>query len=293
MRKVVGRRHEERLVVQRRARLFLHVRLQPARRATAHARACRDVVEDRFEALRRPVAVEPCDDLAVLVEEQDSRGELDAELSSELLLGHDAAVDPGRVSIAPDVERNRDEMPARGLDDRSLGEIDPHQLRAIGAAVLAEVDEQALVLARRVGDVLAEIEEGRREPRGDVDRLRRRGLRDRHGTGAGSKRQHEHHDGPDSHSHPAVAAVSCPATEYRRADRAGQSPPRALAEAGFEVSLLAPRNGRHATRSPGRTAAPRGSPASRMARRQPGGMRRSAQRSRRSRKRLPPHRATR
>ena len=97
--------------------------------------------------------------------------------AAERLLGHRAAVEPLHFPVAPQVERDRDEMPSRLVDDRALREVRDHQLRAVRAAVLAEVDEQALAVARGIVEVLAKVEERGREPRRDVDRVRRRLLR--------------------------------------------------------------------------------------------------------------------
>ena len=134
--------------------------------------------------MRRPVAVEPRDDGALLVEEQQRRRELHVERARERLLAHRPPVDPGRLAVAPDVERDRDEMAARLVDDRALREVGDHQLPAVRAAVLAEVDHHPAAVLRRVGDVLAEIEERLGEPRRNVDRVGRRILRARAGRDA-------------------------------------------------------------------------------------------------------------
>ena len=87
------------------------------------------------------IAVESRDHVAALVEEQKRRRELHAERCGQLLFAHDAAVDPRHFTVAPDVERDGDEMLARFLHDRALRKIGHHQLRAVRTAVLAEIDE--------------------------------------------------------------------------------------------------------------------------------------------------------
>ena len=64
-------------------------------------------------------------------------------------------------------------MLARFLHDAALGEICHHELLAVGAAVLTEIHQQPPAGTRCLHDVLAQIEEGIRKPRWNVDCVRR------------------------------------------------------------------------------------------------------------------------
>jgi hypothetical protein len=124
----------------------------------------RDIVERRVEPGRRVVAVEPQRNLALLVEKHQRRRELHAQAGRELLLGRRAAVGPHHFAVAPDVERQRDEMPAHALHRLGLAEVHFEQPLAIRAAVLAEVEHHALLLLRRVGHVLRQVKQRLGEP---------------------------------------------------------------------------------------------------------------------------------
>jgi hypothetical protein len=65
-------------------------------------------------------------------------------------------------------------------------------LLAVWAAILAEIDEEPPVLLRRVGNVLTKIEEARREPWRNIDRVGRGLLRSRKIGHSHRQRQGEH-----------------------------------------------------------------------------------------------------
>src|SRR6202158_4123016 len=133
----------------------------------------RDIVEHRFEALRRIVAVETRHDLSFFVEKEEGRSELHLEYACELLLGHDATIEPRHFAVAPHVHRERDEVLARFLHDAALVEIGHHELLAVGAAILTEIHQQPPAVARCLRDVLAQIEKSIRKPRWNIDCVRR------------------------------------------------------------------------------------------------------------------------
>ncbi len=177
--KVVRRRQKEGLVGQPRTGRIAdmsgevggerHVPLVPA----GH------IIEHRFEPVRRIVAVEPRDNLAALVEEEKRGGELHVESPRQRFFAHRAPIDPGRLPVAPEVERDRDKMPAGFLDDAALGKIGRHERLTVRATVLAEIDHEPAMVARRVADIVAKVEERLGEPRRDVDGVRRGVLRRR------------------------------------------------------------------------------------------------------------------
>ena len=127
-------------------------------------------VEHRLEAVRRVVAVQPRHDPAALVEKDERRRELDFQEGRELFLGEFLSVRPGYLAVAPDVERNREEILSRLVGDRFLAEVGQDQFLAVGAVVLLEEDHEPLALARGLAHVLPEIEESLGEPRRQCDR---------------------------------------------------------------------------------------------------------------------------
>ena len=112
-------------------------------------------IERGLEVVRLVVPVQPQGHIAALVEKQDRRGELHLEPRGELLLRSQGAVGPRDLAIAPDIERERHEVLLRFPGDLGLPEIHFQEPLAIRAAILAEVEEHALLLRRGFGDVLA------------------------------------------------------------------------------------------------------------------------------------------
>src|SRR5437867_9080761 len=166
---VVRPPEEERLVVQYRTRRLAHALLEIVAERLLPFQMPRDIVEHRFEALRRIIAVETRHHLSFFVEKEERRRELHVEHACELLLGHDATIEPRHFAVAPHVYCERDKVLARFLHDAALGEIGHHELLAVGAAILTEIHEQPPAVARCLRNVLAQIEEGIRKPRWNID----------------------------------------------------------------------------------------------------------------------------
>jgi len=136
--------------------------------------AAGNIVERGVQLVRGIVSVEAQRHSAAFVEEQERRGELDLEKGRQRLLREDPAVGPGDLAVGPDIDGDGVEMPARLVRDRLFAEAGAHQLPAIRAAVLPEVDQQALAFPGGFAHVLAEVEEGLPEPRRNIDGMRAR-----------------------------------------------------------------------------------------------------------------------
>src|SRR5262249_47224796 len=89
----------------------------------------------------------------------------------EFLLAQHAAIRPGYLAVAPDIDFDRIEMAAREIGDFLLCEIDAHQLAAVRAAVLSEIQEEALALRRCIARVFPDVEKGLLEPGRYLDRV--------------------------------------------------------------------------------------------------------------------------
>ena len=81
---------------------------------------------------------------ALLIKEQQRRGELDFEQCTQRLLSELAPVDPRHFAVAAQIECDAHKVLLRTGDYVLLAEVDPHQRRAVGTAVLAEIDQQPL-----------------------------------------------------------------------------------------------------------------------------------------------------
>jgi hypothetical protein len=85
--------------------------------------------------------------------------------AGELLLAHHFAVGRGHLAVAKDVERDRHEALLNPRGDLRLAEVHLDHALAVGTAVLLEVEDDALVLLRRIGDLLRQDEQRLCEPR--------------------------------------------------------------------------------------------------------------------------------
>src|SRR5690606_10067840 len=117
-----------------------------------------------------------------LVEEQERGRELHLQARRQLLLGGLGAIDPRHFPVAPDVEGDRVKVLGDALGDVLLPEAVVQQAPAVGAAVLAEVEHEALAGGCGIARIAADVEEGRLEDGGKLDGMRRgreRGCRTR------------------------------------------------------------------------------------------------------------------
>lgn len=123
-----------------------------------------DVLQGRKKLWGRVIAIDPHYLAAVYIEEQDRGREHHLVLGREFLLGEDF---PGKIRyrpVTPYVDGDRIEVVACVIGDVFLAEIAVEQGRAIGAPVLAEIDQQALAVGAGLGRVLLEIQERTLEP---------------------------------------------------------------------------------------------------------------------------------
>lgn len=157
---VVGRLHEEGLYVERRAGTGLRHAAHVLGEVTLPFQAPRRVIERRREAVRRVVTVDAGDELALFVEQQHGRGELHGKELRQFFFAPDLAVEPGHLAVTEEVEADGDEVLRHLVHDVLLREAGRHQLLAVGAALLAEIEQQALARLRRLGGVVRQFEEG-------------------------------------------------------------------------------------------------------------------------------------
>ncbi len=132
----------------------------------------RDVLQRGAKILGRIVAVETQHGLAALVEKQQRRRILHLQRRGKGFFGENLAADADNLAVAPHVQRDAVEViDDVGLDCR-VGEVFLDQARAVRAALLVEIQHDALAGRGGLGDVFLELEKALLEP---VRLLRRDG----------------------------------------------------------------------------------------------------------------------
>ena len=119
--------------------------------------------------MRRVVAVQPGGDAAFFVQQQNGRRELHLQPLRQNLFRRPAAVYPGHLPIAPDIERDRDVVLTGEGDDVLLAETGLRQFAAVRAAGLGEINQHPLA---GVTHLVVKFQEGLREPGRVFDFLR-------------------------------------------------------------------------------------------------------------------------
>ena len=110
------------------------------------------------------IAIDTQNHCSLFIEKQQRWREHDAERCGERLLRRRLPVEPRHLAVTPDVDRNHVEMLARLGGDSPLPEVLFQQFFAVGAAVLIEIQYDALAGVRRFSDILAKIQKRLFEP---------------------------------------------------------------------------------------------------------------------------------
>src|SRR5262245_20306031 len=170
--KVVRRFEIKGLVVQLSAGRFPRMVLEVLGKADFPFLLSGDVINGSLKLVRGIIPVESQRDAAFLVEKEQGRGELYLQQRGKILLAAAPAIGPRHVAVSPDIDGDGIEVTARLFHDVLLTEIDAHELPAVRASVLSEVQEHPLAFGGSVAHILAHIEKRFFEPGGNVDRVR-------------------------------------------------------------------------------------------------------------------------